>query len=118
MPLLYGRKAISNCKLKTTKVMHFRTQLPHTSKELHTLPYPQISPARGVSPFTSFPDRQKMKGSMTVEASLAVPLFLFFIMNILSITLFFTPLRRIWRHFINRAGSCLCWLILWELRMR
>ena len=56
MPLLYGRKAISNCKLKTTKVMHFRTQLPHTSKELHTLPYPQISPARGVSPFTSFPD--------------------------------------------------------------
>ena len=89
MPLLYGRKAISNCKLKTIKVMHFRTQLPHTSKELHTLPYPQISPARGVSPFTSFPDRQKMKGSMTVEASLAVPLFLFFIMNILSITLFF-----------------------------
>lgn len=74
MPLLYGRKAISNCKLKTTKVMHFRTQLPHTSKELHTLPYPQISPARGVSPFTSFPDRQKMKGSMTVEASLAVPI--------------------------------------------
>ena len=52
MPLLHGRKAISNCKLKTTKVMHFRTQLPHTSKELHTLPYPQISPARGVSPFT------------------------------------------------------------------
>lgn len=118
MPLLHGRKAISNCKLKTTKVMHFRTQLPHTSKELHTLPYPQISPARGVSPFTSFPDRQKMKGSMTVEASLAVPLFLFFIMNILSITLFFHTFATNLETLHQQGGSCLCWLILWELRMR
>lgn len=72
--------------------MYFRTHFPHTNEKLHTFTYPLRQTAKGVSLPASRQKRSLFRdyqGSMTAEASLAVPLFLFFMINILSMTLFF-----------------------------
>nr|WP_308624933.1 pilus assembly protein [uncultured Eisenbergiella sp.] len=92
MPLLYECNVKRNYKQYNRKVMYFRTHFPHTYKKLHTFTYPLTHPAKGVSLPASCQDGTLCRhypGSMTVEASLAVPLFLFFMVNILSMNLFF-----------------------------
>lgn len=92
MPPLYERHVKSNYQQHNRKVMYFRTHFPHTNEKLHTFTYPLRQTAKGVSLPASRQKRSLFRdyqGSMTAEASLAVPLFLFFMINILSMTLFF-----------------------------
>ena len=92
MPPLYERNVKSNYQQHNRKVMYFRTHFPHTNEKLHTFTYPLRQTAKGVSLPASRQKRSLFRdyqGSMTAEASLAVPLFLFFMINILSMTLFF-----------------------------
>ena len=68
--------------------MYFRTHFPHTNEKLHTFTYPLRQTAKGVSLPASRQKRSLFRdyqGSMTAEASLAVPLFLFFMINILQL---------------------------------
>lgn len=83
MPFLSG-KSICNYQSILRKVIIFRVN-PHFSHH-----YPKPKPVRRVSRFISRErEGKKLPGSMTVEASIAVPLFLFFMINILSTILFF-----------------------------
>ena len=75
--------------------MNFRTLILHIKTTDQKFLYsPQTQTAERVSRFTSAMDisrrrTRQAEGSMTVEASLAVPLFLFFMINVLSMLLFF-----------------------------
>ena len=79
MPFLSEEKTM---KQSTTqrKAIIFRTHFPHNESNKPTF-YPHLFPIKRVSRFIS--------GSMSVEASIAVPIFLFFMINVLSMTLFF-----------------------------
>lgn len=121
MPPLYERHVKSNYQQHNRKVMYFRTHFPHTNEKLHTFTYPLRQTAKGVSLPASRQKRSLFRdyqGSMTAEASLAVPLFLFFMINILSMTLFSIPLHRILKPCTSRDVSCPCWPMLRERRMR
>lgn len=73
------------------KAIILRMYHPHTFSKLTQ--YPLKKPVKRVSSFISFPDHRKNKrktdGVMTVEAAAAVPFFLCFFINILSLILFF-----------------------------
>lgn len=69
------------------KAIHFRTLHPHQITNDH-VENPLIKPVKRVSWFPLL-WAGSCPGSMSVEASLAVPLFLFFFINILSLILFF-----------------------------
>lgn len=89
MPFLSG-KTICNFQIHLLlyrKATHFRTIYPHQNTK-KKLKIPQVEPVKRVSRFPS-PRPGGYSGSMSVEASLAVPLFLFFFINILSTILFF-----------------------------
>lgn len=69
------------------KAIHFRTLYPHQIANDH-VENPLIKPIKRVSWFPLF-RTESSPGSMSVEASVVVPLFLFFFINILSLILFF-----------------------------
>ena len=71
--------------------MNFRTLTFHVRQADHKFFFPQKQMAERVSRFASGGSgtRNGAEASMTVEASLAVPLFLFFMANVLSMLLFF-----------------------------
>ncbi len=78
-----------NCKFMISKhAMNFRTLISHIGQKGHKFLYsPQKRAAKRVSRPASC--KNGAEASMTVEASLAVPLFLFFMINVLSMLLFF-----------------------------
>lgn len=86
MPFLSEKKK-RNCQSYQQKSNRFRTVYPHIIKKSYPYNYPRFLPVKRVSRFTSV--CRSLSGSMTVEASLAVPLFLFFMVNIISLILLF-----------------------------
>ncbi len=100
MPSLRSKNLLfyRNCKFQSFQyAMNFRTLIFHISQADFKFFYasqkhaPQKRTAKRVSRPASDRGRveNSMEASMTVEASLAVPLFLFFMVNVLSCLLFF-----------------------------
>ena len=100
MPSLRSKNLLfyRNCKFQSFQyAMNFRTLIFHISQADFKFFYasqkhaPQKRTAKRVSRPASDRGRVEngMEASMTVEASLAVPLFLFFMVNVLSCLLFF-----------------------------